>query len=359
MSKKTVLPVEHGEGRIVLFQESSIRRTWHKEEWWFSVVDVCAVLTSSADAGAYWRKLKQRLSAECSEPVTFCHGLKLEAPDGKQRITDCANTEGLFRIIQSIPSPKAEPFKRWLAQVGYERIKEIEDPELASARARELYEAKGYPKDWIEKRMRSIAIRGALTDEWKERGVAEGREYAILTAEIARATFGITPDAHKKLKGLDQVKTGNNLRDHMTDLELIFTMLGEAGTTEIARDKDAQGYADNRTAAKQGGAVAGNARRELEARTGVPVVSRQNYLAPTKATFAEIAVTAFVETQAEALASAAEEKSKTRKRVAAKVRQTIEELGGTMPEALPTPEKSIQQIESAKKKLESDYRGKK
>ena len=275
MSKKTVLPVEHGEGRIVLFQESSIRRTWHKEEWWFSVVDVCAVLTSSADAGAYWRKLKQRLSAECSEPVTFCHGLKLEAPDGKQRITDCANTEGLFRIIQSIPSPKAEPFKRWLAQVGYERIKEIEDPELASARARELYEAKGYPKDWIEKRMRSIAIRGALTDEWKERGVAEGREYAILTAEISRATFGMTPAEYKAFKSLTQ--PADNLRDHMNDLELIFSMLGEASTTEIARNKDAQGYVENRNAALKGGAVAGRARRDLEKKSGKRIASKENY----------------------------------------------------------------------------------
>lgn len=266
-------------GRIVVFQERSIRRTWHNEEWWFSVADVCGVLTESADAGAYWRKLKQRLREEGSEVVTNCHGLKLLAPDGKQRVTDCANTEGLFRIIQSIPSPKAEPFKRWLAQVGYERVKEIENPELASARARDLYQAKGYPKDWIEKRLRSIAVRGELTDEWKARGVEEGKEYAILTAEIARATFGVTPGAHRRLKSLDKVKTGNNLRDHMTDLELIFTMLGEASTTEIARRKDAQGFDDNRAAAKEGGTVAGNARKDLEARSGKPVVSRVNYLA--------------------------------------------------------------------------------
>lgn len=271
-------PADH----IAVFQEKTIRRTWHNEEWWFSVVDVCGVLTDSPDAGAYWRKLKQRLGAEGSEVVTFCHGLKLEAPDGKQRVTDCANTEGLFRIIQSIPSPKAEPFKRWLAQVGYERVKEIENPELASARARELYRAKGYPQAWIEKRLRSISIRGELTDEWKQRGVQEGREYSILTAEIARATFGVTPDAHSRLKGLDKVKTGNNLRDHMTDLELIFTMLGEAGTTEIARRKDAQGFVDNRKAAKEGGAVAGNARKALEAKSGKPVVSAENYLPPAK-----------------------------------------------------------------------------
>jgi DNA-damage-inducible protein D len=277
MTKKTATP-DQPENHLVVFQERAIRRTWHNEEWWFSVVDVMSVLTESPDAGAYWRKLKQRLIVEGSEVVTFCHGLKLEAPDGKQRATDCANTEGLFRIIQSIPSPKAEPFKRWLAQVGYERVKEIENPELASARARALYQAKGYPQAWIEKRLRSIAVRGELTDEWKQRCVEEGKEYAILTAEIARATFGVTPGAHSRIKGLDKVKTGNNLRDHMTDLELIFTMLGEASTTEIARRKDAQGFDDNRSAAKEGGTVAGNARKELEAKSGQPVVSRGNYL---------------------------------------------------------------------------------
>jgi hypothetical protein len=244
-----------------------------------TVVDVCAILTGSPDAGAYWRKLKQRLNAEGGQPVTFCHGLKLTAPDGKKRETDCANTEGLFRIIQSIPSPKAEPFKRWLAQVGYERVKEIENPELASARARELYQAKGYPQAWIEKRLRSISVRGELTDEWKARGVAEGKEYSILTAEIARATFGVTPGEHSQLKGLDVVKTGNNLRDHMTDLELIFTMLGEASTTEIARRSDAQGFLENHTSAKEGGKIAGNARKALEAKTGKKVVSKVNYLA--------------------------------------------------------------------------------
>lgn len=277
MSRK-ILPAEPS-NHIAVFQEQAIRRTWHQEEWWFAVADVVAVLTESADPGAYWRKLKQRLIAEGSEVVTNCHGLKLAAQDGKQRVTDCANTEGLFRIIQSIPSPRAEPFKRWLAQVGYERVKEIENPELASRRARELYQAKGYPQAWIEKRLRSIAVRGELTDEWKARNVQEGREYAILTAEIARATFGVTPGAHRRLKGLEKVKTGNNLRDHMTDLELIFTMLGEASTTEIARRKDAQGFADNRHAAKEGGTVAGNARKELEAKSGKAVVSRANYLA--------------------------------------------------------------------------------
>ena len=211
-----------------------------------------------------------------------CHPLSVETAGGAQRV-NCANTEGLFRIIQSIPSPKAEPFKRWLAQVGYERVKEIENPELASARARELYQAKGYPQAWIEKPLRSITVRGELTDEWKARGVAEGLEYSILTAEIARATFGVTPSEHSQLKSLDKVKTGNKLRDHMTDLELIFTMLGEASTTEIARRGDALGFIENRTSAKQGGAIAGNARKELEAKTGMPVVSKDNYL-PASAT---------------------------------------------------------------------------
>ena len=327
MSKKTATPTVRTEDRIVIFQEQAIRRAWHENEWWFSVIDVIGVLSESSNANRYWSDLKRKLAQEAGseQPYEKIVRLKLAAPDGKQRETDCASTETLFRIIQSIPSPKAEPFKRWLAQVGYERVKEIEDPELASARARELYEAKGYPKDWIEKRMRAIAIRGALTDEWKARGVAEGREYSILTAEIARATFGVTPGTHKKLKGLDQVKTGNNLRDHMTDLELIFTMLGEAGTTEIARQKNAQGFTDNRTAAKEGGAVAGNARKELEAKTGMPVVSRQNYLNPPEATSAETAVAAFIETQSEALAPTQEDKPKIRKRV---TKKTVEaELG--------------------------------
>ena len=350
MTKKTTMPTVRAEDHIILFQEKSIRRSWHGEEWWFAIVDVVAALTDSVQPEGYVKDLRRRDKELAKGWGQIATPLRVETEGGVQRV-NCANTEGIFRIIQSIPSPKAEPFKRWLAQVGYERVKEIEDPELASARARELYEAKGYPKDWIEKRMRAIAIRGALTDEWKARGVAEGREYAILTAEIARATFGVTPGDHKKLKGLEQAKSAN-LRDHMTDLELIFTMLGEAGTTEIAKRKDAQGFADNRTAAKEGGTVAGNARKELEAKTGVPVVNRQNYLTSPGVTSTEIAVTAFVETQTDALAESSADKPKTRKRVTAQVRQTIYELGGTMPEALPTPEKSIQQIESAKKNLE-------
>lgn len=276
MSKKANPATPHLEDRVVVFQEKTVRRAWHENEWWFSVQDVVAVLTDSANPVDYIKKMRLRdkeLSQGWGQLVT---PLRLETEGGIQR-ANCANTEGLFRIIQSIPSPKAEPFKRWLAQVGYERVKEIEDPELASSRARELYEAKGYPKDWIEKRMRSIAIRGALTEEWKARGVAEGREYSILTAEIARATFGVTPGDHKKLKGLEQAKAAN-LRDHMTDLELIFTMLGEASTTEIAKRKNAQGFKQNHHAAKEGGAVAGNARKELEAKSGQPVISSENHL---------------------------------------------------------------------------------
>lgn len=276
MSNRT-LPGEPA-GKIVVFQERSIRRTWHNEEWWFAIVDVVAVLTDSVQPEGYVKDLRRRDKELAKGWGQIATPLRVETDGGIQRV-NCANTEGLFRIIQSIPSPKAEPFKRWLAQVGYERVKEIENPELASARARELYQAKGYPKDWIEKRLRSIAVRGELTDEWKARGVEEGKEYAILTAEIARATFGVTPGAHRRLKSLDKVKTGNNLRDHMTDLELIFTMLGEASTTEIARRKDAQGFDENRGAAREGGAVAGNARKDLEARSGKPVVSRANYLA--------------------------------------------------------------------------------
>lgn len=276
MTKKTTL-AEQPENHLVVFQEKSIRRTWHNEEWWFAIVDVVAVLTDSVQPEGYVKDLRRRDKELAKGWGQIATPLRVETEGGMQRV-NCASTEGLFRIIQSIPSPKAEPFKRWLAQVGYERVKEIENPELASARARELYQAKGYPQAWIEKRLRSIAVRGELTDEWKARGVQEGKEYAILTAEIARATFGVMPGAHSRLKGLDKVKTGNKLRDHMTDLELIFTMLGEASTTEIARRKDAQGFVRNRDAAKEGGSVAGNARKELEAKTGKPVVSRGNYL---------------------------------------------------------------------------------
>jgi len=260
--------------KLAIFKGKEIRRTIHDDEWWFSVVDVCGVLTGSADAGAYWRKLKQRLSNEESEVVTFCHGLKLKAPDGKNRTTDCANTEGIFRIIQSIPSPKAEPFKRWLAKVGYERVQEIEDPELATKRTRELYQAKGYSDAWIEKRMRGIAVRAELTEEWKNRDVGKSREYFILTAEISKAAFGVTPSEYKQLKGLQR----ENLRDHMGDLELIFSMLGEAATTEITKTKDAQGFDENLCAANKGGTIAGDARKKLEQESGRKVMSGGNYL---------------------------------------------------------------------------------
>ena len=260
--------------QIAIFKGREIRRTLHNNEWWFSVVDVCGVLAESADAGAYWRKLKQRLIAEGSEVVTFCHDLKLEASDGKKYETDCANAEGIFRIVQSIPSPKAEPFKRWLAKVGYERIQEIENPELATKRTRLLYKLKGYSDDWIEKRMRGITIREELTDEWKNRGAAQDRDYEILTAEISKATFGVTPEEYKKLKGLRR----ENLRDHMNDFELIFTMLGERSTTEIHRTEDSQGVNKLKSDADAGGNIAGDARKALEKRLKRTIVSNHNYL---------------------------------------------------------------------------------
>ena len=260
--------------KIAIFKGKKVRKTIYNNEWWFSVVDVCGALTDSIDSGAYWRKLKQRLKEEGSQVVTNCHGLKLLANDGKKYATDCANTEGIFRIIQSIPSPKAEPFKRWLARVGYERVKEIEDPELAMKKIRAIYKAKGYSDDWIEKRMRGIAIREELTDEWQKRGVKEQKDYAILTAEISKATFGITPSEYKKIKKLNR----ENLRDHMNDLELIFSMLGERATTEITKTDDSQGFDKLQSDAQEGGKIAGNARKALEKKTGKKVVSDENYL---------------------------------------------------------------------------------
>ncbi|MDF2941024.1 MAG: hypothetical protein K0R66_1666 [Gammaproteobacteria bacterium] len=265
------------ERAIVIFREKNIRRVWNNEEWWFSVVDICEALTDSRDAGAYWRKLKQRLNAEKSEVVTFCHELKLPAPDGKLRKTDCANTEGVLRIIQSIPSPKAEPFKRWLAKVGYERIQEIENPELAQERMKQLYEQKGYPKDWINKRLRGIAIRQNLTDEWKERGILCEKDYAILTAEISKATFGMTPGEYKEFKNIP-AQSKSNLRDNMTDLELIFTMLGEKVTTEISSQEKPETFNANKKVAQRGGRVAGNARKDTEKELGRSIVSKQNFL---------------------------------------------------------------------------------
>lgn len=263
---------------LALFQGRQVRKVLHNDEWFFSVQDVVAVLADSADPRQYIKKLRSRDPALDSNWGTICTPLPLVAPDGKLRPSHCANTQGLFRIIQSIPSPKAEPFKAWLAQVGAERVQEIENPELASQRARAIYKAKGYPEDWIEKRMRSIAIREELTDEWKDRGVREQKDFAILTAEISRATFGVTPSQHKSLKGLGR----ENLRDHMNDLELIFSMLGEAATTEITRAKDARGFGPSKEAAKEGGTVAGRARKELEQKSGRKVVTSENFLPEKK-----------------------------------------------------------------------------
>jgi len=260
--------------KLIVFKGKSIRRILHKNEWWFSISDVVEALTDSADPKQYIKKMRQRDPELNSYWGTICTPLEIQAPDGKMRETNCSNTEGLFRIIQSIPSPKAEPFKRWLARVGYERVQEIEDPELATKRTRALYKTKGYSDDWIEKRMRGIAIRDELTGEWKNRNVKEEREYSILTAEISKAAFGLTPAEYKELKGLER----ENLRDHMNDLELIFSMLGEAATTEITRVQDAQGFDENRTAARKGGRIAGDARENLEKETGKKITTSQNYL---------------------------------------------------------------------------------
>ena len=258
---------------LAVFQGKEIRKTLHNNEWWFVVEDVVLALIDSKDPKQYIQRMKQRDPELGKGWVQIVHTLSVETSGGAQRML-CANTEGIFRIIQSIPSPKAEPFKRWLAKVGYERVQEIEDPELASKRTKALYRAKGYSEAWIEKRMRGIAVRAELTDEWKNRGVRGEPEYAILTAEISKAAFGLTPSEYKELKGLER----ENLRDHMTDLELIFSMLGEAATTEITRKQDAQGLPENKTAAKKGGRIAGEAREKLEVETGAKVVSAENYL---------------------------------------------------------------------------------
>ena len=261
------------DNKIIVFQEKQIRRVWHNEEWWFSVVDVIEVLTESSKANRYWADMKKRSTKESDQPFAFCEQLKMIAGDGRSRLTDAANTEGMFRIIQSIPSPKAEPFKMWLAQVGYERIQEIENPELAAERSRQYYRDLGYDEAWIETRLQTIATRGSLTDEWKVRGVKEGLEYSILTAEISKATFGLTPSEYKDVKGLKK----ENLRDHMTDIELIFTMLGEATTRNKAVSKDAQGFNENRIAAQEGGRSAGKALDAYEIEEGKKVVTGQNF----------------------------------------------------------------------------------
>ena len=263
--------------KLIVFGNKEIRRIWHNDEWFYSIVDIVAILTEQEDfqkSRKYWNKLVQRLREEGSEIVTNCHQLKLKSSDGKYYLTDCANKETIFRIIQSIPSKKAEPFKLWLARVGSERIEEIENPELAQERMKEIYEKKGYSKDWIDKRLRGISVRQDLTDEWKKRGVEEQSDFAILTAEISKASFGMTPKEYKELKGLDR----ENLRDHMSDLELIFNMLGEASTAEIERTQNPEEFEEHVEVSKKGGDIAKNAREELEGETGEGVVSDENYL---------------------------------------------------------------------------------
>ncbi len=259
--------------KIAIFKGKKVRKTIFNNEWWFVIVDVVAALTDSLQPDGYIKDMRRRDKELAKGWVQIATPLSIETTGGKQKL-NCANTKGIFRILQSIPSPKAEPFKRWLAKVGYERIQEIEDPELATKRTRALYKAKGYPDSWIEKRMRGIEIRETLTDEWRKRNVGADHEYAILTAEISQATFGMTPSEYKKFKGLKR----ENLRDHMNDLELIFSMLGEASTTEIAKNKNSQGFIENKQAAKQGGAIAGHARKELEEKSGQEVSTPENYL---------------------------------------------------------------------------------
>ena len=258
---------------IAIFNGKAIRRVWFAERWWFVVEDIISVLTDSSDPKQYIQKLKQRDEILAEGWVQIVRTLLVQTEGGKQSM-NCSDTEGIFRIIQSIPSKRAEPFKRWLAKVGYERVQEIENPELAQERMKKLYELKGYSKDWIEKRLRGIAIRQELTDKWKKRGMQREIEFAILTNEISKATFGKTIEEYKKLKKLKR----ENLRDHMDDLELIFSMLGEASTTRITKTRDAQGMEENKVAAKQGGEVAGNARKELEEKTGESVVTEENFL---------------------------------------------------------------------------------
>ena len=264
------------DSKIVVFQDKQIRRAWMNEQWYFSIADVVEFLTDSVDVKQYIKRMRQRDPLLNRNWGTICTPVAMIAADVRRRSVQAADVKGLFRIIQSIPSPKAEPFKQWLAQVGYERVQEIENPELAQERMKAIYEAKGYPKDWIDKRLRGIAIRQNLTDEWKERGIREERDFAILTAEIARATFGVTPSEHRAIKGL--TKKGQNLRDHMTDLELIFTMLGERVTTEISQQEKPDTFAESKRVARRGGNVAGVARKETERELGHSVVSGQNFL---------------------------------------------------------------------------------
>jgi hypothetical protein len=266
---------------VKLFQDRKIRSVWNEEEeqWYFSIEDIVAALTDSADPKQYIKRMRSRDTQLQINWGTICTQVQMIAHDGKLRKVMAANIKSLFRIIQSIPSPKAEPFKQWLAQVGYDRILEIENPELAQERMKSLYEQKGYPKDWIDKRLRGIAIRQNLTDEWKKRGIKEEKEYAILTAEISKATFGMTPTEYKDFKGL--TGKNQNLRDHMDDLELIFTMLGERVTTEISQKDAPETFSQSKRIAKRGGNVAGIARKETEKELGRSVVSPQNFLPNT------------------------------------------------------------------------------
>ena len=266
---------------IKLFQDRKIRSVWNEEEeqWYFSIEDIVAALTDSADPKQYIKRMRSRDTQLQINWGTICTQVQMIAHDGKLRKVMAANIKSLFRIIQSIPSHKAEPFKQWLAQVGYDRILEIENPELAQERMKSLYEQKGYPKDWIDKRLRGIAIRQNLTDEWKKRGIEEEKEYAILTAEISKATFGMTPTEYKDFKGL--TGKNQNLRDHMDDLELIFTMLGERVTTEISQKEEPNTFSQSKKIAKRGGNVAGIARKETEKELGRSVVSQQNFLPNT------------------------------------------------------------------------------
>ncbi len=262
------------ENAIKLFQDQRVRVHWNNdiEKWYFSIVDVIGLLTNSINPNAYWRKLKERLKKEGNETVTNCHGLKMMAADGKMRMTDIADTEQLLRLIQSIPSPNAEPFKVWLAKVGYERIEETEDPELAFDRAMETYLKKGYSKIWINQRLKSIEVRKELTDEWESRGVKKGSEYAILTDEITKAWAGFTTKEYKKFKSLKK----ENLRDNMTNLELVLNMLAEATTKEISGERKPKTFIENKIIANQGGTVAGNARKEIEEKSGKKVISSLN-----------------------------------------------------------------------------------
>lgn len=264
---------------IKLFESKQIRTVWNEsdQKWYFVVEDVILVLTDSKDPKQYIKRMRQRDEELAKGWVQIVPTLWVETAGGRQRM-GCANAKGLLRIIQSIPSPKAEPFKQWLAQVGSDRLEEIENPELATQRTRDLYKLKGYPDDWIEKRMRSIAIREELTEEWKNRGVKEQLEYSILTAEISKATFGLTPSEYKKVKGLKS----QNLRDHMTDLELIFSMLGEASTKEIVINTNPEGFEQNKKVAKVGGKIAGDARKQLEIKSGKKIVTSENYLPESK-----------------------------------------------------------------------------